>query len=109
MCFIDASKAFDRVNHEKLFLKLLNRGVPKFLIRILVYWYGQQSMFVKWGNIMSDPFKVGNGVRQGICYPLIRLYGWFVQDSKQLCCGFPQIQHKIDFKKIGSRVWSGVI
>ena len=63
MCFIDASEAFDRVNHEKLFLKLYNRRVP--LIRILVYWYGHQSMFVKWGNNMSDPFKARNGVRQG--------------------------------------------
>jgi len=34
-----ASKAFDRVNHEQLFYKLLNRGVPKFLVRILAFWY----------------------------------------------------------------------
>lgn len=65
MCFIDASKAFDCVNHEKLFHKLHNRGIPKSLIRILVYWYGHRSMFLKWGNTMSDPFNVNDGVRQG--------------------------------------------
>ena len=65
MCFIDASKAFDRVNHGKLFLKLSKSGVPGFLIRILVYWYSHQAMRVRWGSVTSDPFHVTNGVRQG--------------------------------------------
>ena len=63
--FIDASKAFDRVNHYKLFYKLSQRGVPGSLIRILAYWYANQSMQVKWGNRVPTPFCVGNGVRQG--------------------------------------------
>ena len=65
MCFIDASKAFDRVNHGKLFLKLSKSGVPGFLIRILVYWYSNQARRVRWGSVTSDPFHVTNGVRQG--------------------------------------------
>ena len=65
LCFLDASKAFDRVNHGKLFQKLINRGVPEYLVRILSYWYKQQQMFVRWGNQMSDGFTVTNGVRQG--------------------------------------------
>ena len=63
--FIDASKAFDRVNHHKLFTKLKQRGVPGSIIRILAYWYIKQSMRVKWGNSLSSSFSVGNGVRQG--------------------------------------------
>ena len=63
--FIDASKAFDRVHHFKLFNKLKLRGVPSSLVRILAYWYANQSMRVRWGNILSTPFNVGNGVRQG--------------------------------------------
>lgn len=31
MCFIDASKAFDRVNHGKRFLKMSQRGVPQYI------------------------------------------------------------------------------
>ena len=65
MCFIDASKAFDRINHDKLFSKLQHRGVPRYLVRILAFWYANQQMRVKWGNSLSAPFKVSNGVRQG--------------------------------------------
>lgn len=65
ICFIDASKAFDRVNHFKWFSKLSQRGVPNSIIRILAYWYANQSMQVKWGNAVSTPFGVGNGVRLG--------------------------------------------
>ena len=63
--FIDASQAFDRINHEKLFIKMTQRGVPSFLVRILVFWYAHQTMSVKWGNSVSPPFHVTNGVRQG--------------------------------------------
>ncbi len=63
--FIDASKAFDTVNHQKLFSKLRQRGIPNSILRILTYWYTNQSMQIKWGNCVSDSFRVSNGVRQG--------------------------------------------
>ena len=65
LCFLDASKAFDRVNHSILFDKLLKRGVPGYLVRILSYWYSNQKMSIRWGSIMSEAFNVSNGVRQG--------------------------------------------
>ena len=65
LCFLDASKAFDRVNHHVLFDKLIKRGVPSYLVRILCYWYTNQKMSVRWGSIISDSFNVSNGVRQG--------------------------------------------
>jgi len=65
LCFLDASKAFDRVNHAKLFQKLVDRKVPGYLIRILMFWYSQQTMIVRWGDSTSQPFNVSNGVRQG--------------------------------------------
>ena len=64
-CFLDASKAFDRVNHALLFEKLANRGIPVYILRILIYWYENQSMCVRWGSSISEFFKVTNGVRQG--------------------------------------------
>jgi hypothetical protein len=65
ICFLDASKAFDRVNHRLLFNKLLQRNVPYIIVRVMSYWYANQCFFVKWGSVMSEPFNVTCGVRQG--------------------------------------------
>ncbi len=65
VCFLDASKAFDRVNYAKLFQKSSLRGVPCYLIRILVFWYAKQTVMLTCGDVMSVPFHVTNGVRQG--------------------------------------------
>ena len=64
-CFLDASKAFDKINHKTLFLKLYERGFPLLLLRILMYWYAHQQMSVRWGRETSFSFSVTNGVRQG--------------------------------------------
>ena len=63
--FLDASKAFDRTNHNLLFAKLMKRNVPMCIVRLLLSWYRQQTMQVKWGTNHSSPFTVTNGVRQG--------------------------------------------
>ena len=63
--FLDASKAFDRTNHNLLFAKLIKRNVPMCIVRLLLSWYRQQNMQVKWGTNYSSPFTVTNGVRQG--------------------------------------------
>ena len=65
VAYLDASKAFDRVNHIKLFRKLTERGIPKWLIRLLCHWYCNQSLCVRWGSVISSFFYVSNGVRQG--------------------------------------------
>ena len=44
--FLDASKAFDRTNHNLLFAKLIKRNVPMSIVRLLLSWYRQQTMQV---------------------------------------------------------------
>ena len=38
LCFLDASKAFDRVDHWKLFHKLIIRKVPLMIVRMLFFF-----------------------------------------------------------------------
>ena len=64
-CFLDASRAYDRVSHRSLFKMLVSRNVPLIFIRLLAYWYKYQSLLIKWGNCISADFSVSNGVRQG--------------------------------------------
>jgi hypothetical protein len=63
--FLDASKAFDRLVHKGLFLKLLERGFPKCFIDLIVSWYDGLFCRVKWGGTFSDWFPILAGVRQG--------------------------------------------
>ena len=64
-CFIDASKAFDRVKNWKLFNKVLVRGTPCYLVNLLIYCYTTQKFTVKKGSSFSLPFTMANGIRQG--------------------------------------------
>ena len=63
--FVDATKAFDLVDFEKLFELLLLRGVPGPIIRLLFDGYRRQRVTAIWNGCESKPFPVTNGVRQG--------------------------------------------
>ena len=62
---MDASKAFDMVNHWTLFKVLIDKGVPLIIVRILYIWYRTQTACVRWGTNVYNPFDIANGVRQG--------------------------------------------
>jgi hypothetical protein len=62
---LDISKAYDSVNHFKLFASLIKAGVPRWLVDVLVNWYNKLYVSVRWNECVSGYFKVGSGVRQG--------------------------------------------
>ena len=65
LCYLDIRKAFDRVKYKVLFKKLLDKSVPVYLVRFIAYWYVHQKLRIRWGNVVSTPFNVRNGIRQG--------------------------------------------
>ena len=78
-CFMDASKAFDRVNHWHLFKQLLKRNMPKIIVRLLMVWYTTQIFIIKWDNNLSESFCVTNGVRHGgVLSP--KLFNVFIEE-----------------------------
>jgi len=69
---LDASKAFDRLNHAKLFEKLFNKGMCPLALRFIINQYNNQVMQVKWDSSISDKFNVCNGIKQGgVLSPLL--------------------------------------
>lgn len=65
LCAIDLSKAFDKVNHHALYIKLMKRCIPIKLLNLLENLCSCCLSCVKWDNMWSDMFKVEFGVRQG--------------------------------------------
>ena len=62
---LDASKAFDRVNHLKLFNLLLTKGLCPLLLKLLFNIYTNQEMNIQWNSCKSRYFSASNGVKQG--------------------------------------------
>jgi len=62
---LDASQAFNKVDHRKLLLKLIERGMPSFFINLMISWFDTQKFFISWGKTRSESFSVYQGVRQG--------------------------------------------
>ena len=64
-CFIDYAKAFDCVNHNKLWKILQEIGIPDHLICLLRNLYAGQEATVRTRHVTMDWFRNGKGVRQG--------------------------------------------
>ena len=85
-CFIDYAKAFDCVDHNKLWKILKEMGIPDHLICLLRNLYAGQEATVRTGQGTTDWFQVGKGVCQGcILSPcLFNLYAEYIMRNAGL-------------------------
>ena len=86
VCFIDFSKAFDRVNYWKLFNKLLDDNVDYNIVALLAVWYSKQETCIQWKNALSSPLNIANGTRQG---GILSPY-FFTRYIRELICTIAQ-------------------
>ena len=64
-CFIDYAKAFDCVDHTKLWKILKEMGIPDHMTYLLRNLYARQEATVRTGHGTTDWFQIGKGVHQG--------------------------------------------
>ena len=64
-CFTDYAKAFDCVDHNKLWKILKEMGIPDHLTCLLRNLYAGREAAVRPGHGTTDWFQIGKGVRQG--------------------------------------------
>ena len=98
-CFIDFAKAFDCVDHNKLWKTLQEMGIPDHLICLLGNLYAGQEATVRIGHGIMDWFQIGKGVHQGcILSPCLFTY------TQRTSCEMPDwMKHKLE-----SRLWGKI-
>ena len=85
-CFIDYGKAFDCVDHNKLWKILKEMGIPDHLTCLLRNLYGGQEATVRTGNGTTGWLQIGKGICQGrILSPcLFNLYAEYIMRNAGL-------------------------
>ena len=75
ICSTDLSKAFDKINHYTLFIKLIKRLFPVQLLDIIVKLFSDCVSCVKWDRVYSSMFVITPGVRKGsVLSPILFYY-----------------------------------
>ena len=85
-CFINYAKAFDCVDHNKLWKFLKEMWIPNHLTYLLRNVYSGQEATVRTGHGKTDCFQIGKGVHQGcILSPcLFNLYAEYIMRNAGL-------------------------
>ena len=94
-CFIDYAKAFDSVDHNKLWKILKEMGIPDHLTCLLSNLYAGQEATVRTGHGTTDCFQIGKGVHQGcILSPcLFNSYAEYIMQNARL--DEPQLESRL--------------
>jgi hypothetical protein len=65
LCALDLPKAFDKTDHNALFIKLMQRNLPIEVLCTLENWFNNCWTCVKWRESISSFFQIKLGVGQG--------------------------------------------
>ena len=86
LLFIDYTKAFDCVDHNRLWKILKEMGIPDHLTCLLRHQYESQEATVRTGYGTTDWFQIGKGVYQGcILSPcLFNLYPEYIMQNARM-------------------------
>ena len=84
--FIDYTKAFDYVDHNKLWKTLQEMGIPDHLNCLLQNLYADQEATVRTRHGTTDWFKTGKGVHQGciLSLCLFNIYAEYIMWNARL-------------------------
>ena len=96
-CYIDYAKAFDCVDHNKLWKILKGMRIPDHLTCLLRNLYAGQEATVRTGHGTTDWFQIGKGVHQGYIFSpcLFNLYAEYIMRNAGL------IKHKLESRLPG--------
>ena len=85
-CFVDYAKAFDCVDHNKLWKTLKEMGIPDHLTCLLRNLYAGQEATVRTRHGKTDWFQIGKGVHQGcmLSHCLFNLYAEYIMRNAEL-------------------------
>ena len=85
-CFTDYAKAFDCVDHNKLWKILKQMRIPDHLICLLRNLYAGQEETIRIGHGATDWFQIGKGVCQGciLLHYLFNLYAEYIRQNAGL-------------------------
>ena len=85
-CFIDYTKAFDSVDHNKLWKILQEMGILDHLTCLLRNLYAGQEATVRTGHGTTDWFQIGKGVCQGCLLSpcLLNIYAEYIMRNAGL-------------------------
>ena len=86
LCLIDYAKAFDCVDHNKLWKILQEIGIPDHLNCLLRNLYAGQEATVRTGHGTTDWFQIGKGVHRGCILStcLFHLYAEYIMRNARL-------------------------
>ena len=95
-CFIDYAKAFNCVDHHKLW-KIQEMGIPDHLTCLLRNLYASQEATVRTGHGTTDWFQIGKGVHQGYTLSpcLFNLY------AEHIMRNVGWMKHKLESRLLG--------